>query len=99
MVDTEWRGVSGLLNRGVESLGTHPQEDEKSGRTSEHQTATSLFILEVYLNAATPERGVSIKTRDPGDQHTVCRAVVDTDFSWWGGNYYIKTKTHIQTQL
>lgn len=32
--------VNGLLNRGVEGFSTHPQEEEKSGRPSEHQTAT-----------------------------------------------------------
>lgn len=98
-MDVEWEGGQWTLDRGAEGLGTHPQEEEESGRPSEHQTATSLFILEVYLNAAIPEWGVSIKTRDPGDQHAVCCAVVDTDFSWWGGNCYVKTKTHKQTQL
>jgi len=44
------------------------------------------FIIEVYLNVAIAEWGVSIETREPGDQDAVCSTVVDPDFRWWGRN-------------
>lgn len=41
---------------------------------------------EVYLDAAVPEGGVSVKTWDPGDEDAVRRALADADFRGRGGN-------------
>lgn len=59
-----------------------------------HQAATSPCALEaVYLNSATAERGIAIKARDPGDNDGMRALVVDADFSWWGGECYMR-ETH-----
>lgn len=89
----------GILNGGVEMISAPILRRKKNQADPLSTKQLLLFVTEVHLNAAVTERGVSIKTGDPGDQDAVCGPVADPDFSWRGGNCYVKNKDTPQTQL
>lgn len=94
LVDTGQAAGQGLLNTGVNLTSVPLLRRKINQAESLSPKQIFLFIKKGYLNSAIAQRGVAVKTRDPGDEHAVCGAVVDPDFSRWGGNCYVKDKRH-----